>query len=240
MTKQTTLIIVATVVVLVVGLVSWYGYNQIRENRSTNSNLQGDNSIEGLSLPNPASLFCIESMNGKLEIKDTAEGQVGVCLLPDGRECEEWELFKTGECAVSPEVKPVQPREVAKGNTVDLSGRGLTRVPADLLTDTGIEVLNLSNNNLSGALPGEIRHLQALRVLDLSNNKFTGVPAEVGQLKELEILDLSNNPITGLPYEIANLKNLKTLNLRSTNYSKLDLEVIRQGLPATVKIITDN
>lgn len=101
------------------------------------------------------------------------------------------------------------------------------------------EVLDLSNQNLNGALQAEIRNMKNLKVLNLSNNNFTGVPAEVGQLDKLEVLDLSNNPITGLPYEIGNLQNLKTLNLKGTNYSKQDLEVIKQKLPSTTQILVD-
>lgn len=81
--------------------------------------------------------------------------------------------------------------------------------------------------------------LSNLRILNLSNNDFTGVPAEVGQLSKLEILNLSNNPITGLPNEIGNLKNLKVLDLRETNYSKQDLESIKQNLSESTKILVD-
>lgn len=125
------------------------------------------------------------------------------------------------------------------GPTLDLSGRGLVKVPDSVFSRTNIEVLDLSHNNLDGALQAEVRQLQNLRVLDLSDNNFTGVPAEVGQLSKLETLDLSNNPITGLPYEIGNLKNLKLLDLRGTNYSTHDLEVIRQTLSADVVVKVD-
>lgn len=101
------------------------------------------------------------------------------------------------------------------------------------------EILDLSNQNLTGALQAEIKNMKNLKVLNLSNNKFTGVPAEVGQLDKLEVLDLSNNPITGLPHEIGNLQNLKTLNLKGTNYSKQDLEIIKQNLPSTTEILVD-
>ena len=46
-----------------------------------------------VGLANPASVFCIES-GGKLEIRDTPEGQVGYCHLPDGRVVEEWQYFR--------------------------------------------------------------------------------------------------------------------------------------------------
>jgi putative hemolysin len=48
-------------------------------------------------LPNPASVYC-EEHGGRLEIRSAADGgQYGVCLFPDGSECEEWAFYR-GEC----------------------------------------------------------------------------------------------------------------------------------------------
>lgn len=125
------------------------------------------------------------------------------------------------------------------GKTIDLSNKNLEKVPNFIFDSTDTEVLNISNNNLNGSLQAEVRKLSNLRILNLSNNDFTGVPAEVGQLSKLEILDLSNNPITGLPYEIGNLKNLKILDLRGTNYSKQDLDIIKQSLSENTNLLVD-
>lgn len=124
-------------------------------------------------------------------------------------------------------------------DSLDLSGQGLTKVPEYVFTKTNLESLDLSENKLSGALQAEVRHLENLRVLDLSDNQFTGVPAEIGQLKNLEILDLSNNRLTGLPYELGNLRNLKVLRLSGNSYSEADLGVIRASLPASVTVETE-
>ena len=132
-----------------------------------------------------------------------------------------------------------EPVQKNQSKTLDLSGQNLTQVPGSVLGRTDIEVLDLSHNNLDGALPAEIRNMRNLRTLDLSDNNFTGVPAEVGQLTNLEVLDLSNNPITGLPHEIGNLKNLRVLDLRGTDYATADLEVIKKGLSKEVEIKTD-
>ncbi|MEZ4104469.1 MAG: leucine-rich repeat domain-containing protein [Candidatus Paceibacterota bacterium] len=128
--------------------------------------------------------------------------------------------------------------EANDDQVIDLSYQNLTKEPSGIFSRKEVTVLDLSHNKLSGSLPAEIRHLQNLQTLDLSDNNFTGVPAEIGQLSKLEVLDLSNNPITGLPYELSNLSNLKVLNLIGTNYSKQDLDFITKNLSENVKIIT--
>lgn len=137
---------------------------------------------------------------------------------------------------VTPETSKAVTLTISKGKTLDLSGQGITKVPAYIFDRTEIQELNLSNNNIDGALQAEVRHLQDLKILNLSNNQFTGVPAEVGQLKSLEVLDLSNNKLTGLPYELGNLSNLKVLNLKGNNYSIQDLNIIKENLPASTVI----
>ncbi len=125
---------------------------------------------------------------------------------------------------------------ISNSKTLDLSNQELRKVPNETFNQTAVQELNLANNSLEGSLPGEIRFLKNLKVLNLSNNNFTGVPAEIGQLSNLEVLDLSNNNLTGLPNELANLKNLKLLKLSGNNYSASDLEIIKKGLPNSVVI----
>lgn len=124
------------------------------------------------------------------------------------------------------------------GDTLDLSNKGLTKVPAYVFDSKALVGLNLSNNELSGALPSQVGQLKKLKVLNLSDNNFTGVPAEVGQLSELEILNLSNNQLTGLPNELGNLSNLKLLNVSGNSYSEADLAGIKAKLPASTVIVT--
>lgn len=48
-------------------------------------------------IANPASVYCAEQ-NGKLEIrKDKEDNEYGVCIFPNGGECEEWTFYRN-EC----------------------------------------------------------------------------------------------------------------------------------------------
>ena len=44
----------------------------------------------------PASLNCVQN-HGTLEIHQTPEGERADCLLPSGKRCDEWEMFR-GNC----------------------------------------------------------------------------------------------------------------------------------------------
>lgn len=47
-------------------------------------------------MTNPASANCLD-LGGDLEIRENDVGQYGVCIFENGRECEEWSLFR-GDC----------------------------------------------------------------------------------------------------------------------------------------------
>ena len=44
-------------------------------------------------IANPASVYCVKQ-GGRLEIVNTKKGQIGICVLPDGRRIEEWKLYR--------------------------------------------------------------------------------------------------------------------------------------------------
>lgn len=67
-------------------------------------------------LPNPASVFCEEN-GGTLEFRiGTTGGTVGICIFPDGSECEEW-AYMRGECALGG--TPVSAAETPADTTED-------------------------------------------------------------------------------------------------------------------------
>lgn len=53
----------------------------------------GEPASKAVGMANPASVYCAK-IGGSLAIESRAEGQVGICTLPDGSKIEEWELFR--------------------------------------------------------------------------------------------------------------------------------------------------
>lgn len=54
--------------------------------------------MQEAQLANPASVYCVEQ-GGQLEIRKDADGnELGVCILPDGQECEEWAYYRDMQC----------------------------------------------------------------------------------------------------------------------------------------------
>ncbi|CAE7507735.1 IRL7 [Symbiodinium microadriaticum] len=140
---------------------------------------------------------------------------------------------------------------------VNLSNRGLTEFPMELLKlQDSLEVLNLGGNNLS-SLPPEVSCFRKLRILFFAGNKFEVMPEQLGSLSSLYMLSfksnklthippdslspsvgwliLTDNSLTKLPDTIGNLRGLRKLMLANNRLSELprsmsrctDLELIR-------------
>ncbi|KAG0602455.1 hypothetical protein M758_10G015700 [Ceratodon purpureus] len=63
---------------------------------------------------------------------------------------------------------------------------------------TQLEVLDLSNNNLTGTIPNKTAFPVELTYLDLSNNQLTGqIPDSIGNLQNMSMLLLRNNQLSG-------------------------------------------
>ncbi|KAJ0988589.1 hypothetical protein J5N97_006945 [Dioscorea zingiberensis] len=80
-------------------------------------------------------------------------------------------------------------------------------------TSSQLEILDLSNNSLSGTLPPEVGNFKRLKLLNLGKNSLSGeLPDEINKLTGLEYLDLSNNHFNGDIPEMQ-LPSLKVLNM---------------------------
>eukprot|EP00039_Didymoeca_costata_P033098 m.40711 g.40711 ORF g.40711 m.40711 type:complete len:903 (-) comp9698_c0_seq1:102-2810(-) len=95
--------------------------------------------------------------------------------------------------------------------SVNFEGNRLTgELPASVGKANAMEVLNLGNNELSGALPEHICELHKLKRLWVHFNKLTGkIPENIGKIVQLRDFRFFGNEISGtLPKSIGDLNRL--------------------------------
>ncbi|KAH9715637.1 LRRNT 2 domain-containing protein [Citrus sinensis] len=122
----------------------------------------------------------------------------------------------------------VIPESVCKGiyfQVLDLSNNNLSgTIPACLIaqSETTLGVLNLGRNNLNGTLSDTIFPRNCgLQILDLGGNQLQGVvPKSLANCNMLQVLDLKNNHISdNFPCWLGNASSLQVLVLQSNNFS---------------------
>ena len=106
------------------------------------------------------------------------------------------------------------------GQTLDLSGLGLSKVLDSLGNLTALTELNLSGNQLT-ALPNSLGNLTALTKLNLDGNQLTALPDSLGSLSALTELSLSGNQLAALPEWLGNLTALTELYLYNNQLTAL-------------------
>jgi Leucine-rich repeat (LRR) protein len=91
-----------------------------------------------------------------------------------------------------------------------------------------LNIIDLSQNQLTGEIPSGLGLLTKLRMLNLSRNCIEGsIPGELGRLTVLESLDLSWNNLSGpIPQSLTSLISLNDLNL---SYNDLSGQIPLQG-----------
>jgi putative hemolysin len=86
--KNQKLVIRVGILIVVIALVVF----AISQSRNTSEPENSDNNVQ---IANPASVYCVEQ-GGTVDIRTDADGnQYGMCILADGTEIEEWELFRS-------------------------------------------------------------------------------------------------------------------------------------------------
>ncbi|XP_024028163.1 probable LRR receptor-like serine/threonine-protein kinase At1g74360 [Morus notabilis] len=90
-----------------------------------------------------------------------------------------------------------------------------------------LQVLDLSENEFGGEVPGEISNCRDLAILHLWGNSFTGkIPSKIGTISSLEGLFLGDNNFSGeIPETLLELKRLTFLDL-SKNRFRGDIQKI--------------
>ena len=53
--------------------------------------------LQQTGLANPAAVHCVRN-GGMSRIVQEASGERGLCVFSDGRECDDWDFFRTGVC----------------------------------------------------------------------------------------------------------------------------------------------
>jgi hypothetical protein len=93
--------------------------------------VETDQSTDNVGLANPASVNCTQN-GGTLEIRETADGQIGYCKFADGSECEEWAYFRkecssdNGNLKISSEINVDEPKPYAiVSSPLKISGQAL-------------------------------------------------------------------------------------------------------------------
>ena len=169
-----------------------------------------------------------------IELKDLAERSILYMELAEyGVELpkEPEELLEITELDLSNkgiDKLPIGIRHLPCLSALFLSGNNFTKIPKEIGTITFLIALDLSGNNLT-KIPKEIENLSHLSYLNLSHNNLTKLPKQIGSLSHLSYLNLSHNNLTKLPKQIADLNYLIELNLNYNNIPNTDFISRIQG-----------
>jgi hypothetical protein len=103
-----------------------------------------------------------------------------------------------------------------------MAGFGVTEISESVAALDRLAVLDVSNNKLSGTIPGSLGRLRSLEQLYLESNRIETLPEELFQLANLTCLYLDSNALTGaLSESLGNLKALKSLYINSNRLTSL-------------------
>ncbi|KAF3631150.1 putative CASP-like protein PIMP1-like [Capsicum annuum] len=117
---------------------------------------------------------------------------------------------------------PTQIGEVHGIRSISLSGNKIHGpIPESLCQAANVlQVLDLSNNSMSGTIRRNLSNFKSLIYLNLGENKLTGsVPKELERVTSLRYLDLNGNEFEGsFPTAIQKFQDLKMLNLAGNRF----------------------
>ena len=84
-----------------------------------------------------------------------------------------------------------------------LESNKIDEVPGEVFAsaDCELHLLNLASNDIS-SLPKEVRHLQKLTTLDITNNVFRVLPPHLAEISSLKWLRVDGNPLRSPPQSV--------------------------------------
>ncbi|MBA0601584.1 DNA damage-repair/toleration protein DRT100 [Gossypium raimondii] len=100
---------------------------------------------------------------------------------------------------------------------IDVSNNLISGTIPEFTEGLSLKVLNIGSNKIAGQIPSSISNLIELERLDISRNQITGtIPASLGQVVKLQWLDLSINRLTGkIPTSLLGIHSLRHANFRA-------------------------
>jgi internalin A len=101
---------------------------------------------------------------------------------------------------------------------LDLSGKGLKKIPPEIAQLSKLQTLDLSNNQLD-IIPDVITQIANLQTLILWGNQISELPESISQLLSLYRLDLGINQIKIIPSWVSKLINIERLSIHSNKIS---------------------
>ncbi len=132
---------------------------------------------QNVNLPNPASQYCTEQ-GYQLEMRQNEAGEYGVCIFPDGTECDEWAYFR-GECAPG-NSQDQEIEDMEETDQTEKTGETNTTYPVYALygsiqsSGTSIPAESILNTYLDSPAPiyitGETGEIEA-QILDLQDKE---------------------------------------------------------------------
>jgi Leucine-rich repeat (LRR) protein len=98
-------------------------------------------------------------------------------------------------------------RHAKRGNerTLDLSGMGMSELPADITQLTMLENLIISNNKLTSLR--RVEQLPNLRAIDARNNNISLLHPELQDMYCLDSINLVGNPVVNTFPDLARIEN---------------------------------
>lgn len=124
---------------------------------------------------------------------------------------------------------------------LEVSHNPLTEIPDDAFVglDRTLWELRFHDNELIEIPSKAIRHLQKLRVLDLSSNKIGCIELDSfrGLEDSLAILSLADNSLNTLKADsFMSLTSLETLDLSGNNLEIIESTLFRDGMPKLTRV----
>lgn len=127
-------------------------------------------------------------------------------------------------------------------SSLDMGGVNIKNLPSTSGLFSFTFLINLYlNHNALATVPGDIRKLRHLELLDLSGNNLTSVPPELGMLTQLKELYLFDNHIVTLPPELGSLHQLRTLGVEGNPLDASLKNIIQKdGTSALISYLRDS